>query len=138
MHNILKTGSYLWKLAMMNGWSSAHYDIMHDKMHLQFVKHIKMHAPWSGRSSSFSCCTIWGCTDIHRLVSTQVDISFTLDSASDPDAFSNSRIFNLLADIAVSKCNIMAAEKLLWPKGMSKEEMCIRLDLWDENVMRNG
>lgn len=138
MHNILETGSYLWKLAMMNGWSSAHYDIMHDKMHLQFVKHIKMHIPWSSPSSGFSCYTIYGCADIQRPVSTQVDILFTLDSVSDPDAFSNGRIFDLLAGIAASKCNIMAAKKLLWPKGMSKEEMCIRLDLWDERLCNNG
>lgn len=120
--NILKTGSLLWKFACMNGFS--------------IVERV-----WKSndKRDSFMLCfknigqipdIMRACSDEMRPVSTCVDITFNIDNSDDVDNLDNDTIFDLIADVVEEKnVNIIAGKDILWKKGISKEEMLVKMDL---------
>lgn len=130
-HNILKEKSLLWKFAHMNGFSVVerfwsvcnNYDTFDDTFRIAFS------------SSTRSAATLFGCEDEARPLSTYIDVTFKVDIDDDINDLSNDEIFNLIADLVEKKnLNICVGKYMLWRKNISREEMLVKMDLWEASM----
>ena len=130
-HSILKEGSLLWKFARMNGFSVVerfwsvcnNYDTFDDTFRIAFS------------SSTRSVATLFACEDEVRPLSTRIDVTFKVDMDDDINDLSNDEIFNLIADIVEKKnLNIYVGKYMLWRKNISREEMLVKMDLWEVSM----
>jgi len=130
-NNILKKGSLLWKFACMNGFSVVerfwsvcnNYDTFDDTFRIAFS------------SSTRSAATLFGCEDEVRPLSTRIDVTFKADMDDDINDLSNDEIFNLIADIVEKKnLNMYVGKYMLWRKNISREEMLVKMDLWEASM----
>ena len=124
--NILEDGSSLWKLAHMNGFTSVErYWGMNDEDEtFTFKLMFKDDSKFSDMMR--------GCIDEMRPVSTAVDIKFKSENNEDINDISNDKIFDAIADVVEKEdVNVVAGKHMLWRRGVSKEEMLVKLDLWE-------
>lgn len=86
-------------------------------------------------SSTRSAATLFGCEDEVRPLSTHIDVTFKADIDDDINDLSNDEIFNLIADLVEKKnLNIYIGKHLVWKKDMSREEMLVKMDLWEAST----
>lgn len=128
-NNILKEGSLLWKFANMNGFSVVERLWSVDEKYDSFKLEFKL------SNELALSATLFGCKDELRPVSTYVNVSFQLDHNDDINDLSNDRIFDLIADIVENKnLNIYIGKHLVWKNNVSREEMLVKMDLWEASA----
>ena len=115
--NILKTGSNLWKLAHMHGFTLVERRWGMKNGDETFVLMFGIDGSLSDKMR--------GCADEARPVSTAIDIKFKVENEEDIDGLSNDKIFDAIADVVEKEdVNVVAGKHMLWRRN-SKPLFCI-------------